>query len=64
MLYYRVKSEYDNTQTISGWTLIKHELLTSSDMKKMCVKREWVSDVNIPKSKTYWSFGARFEIKD
>jgi hypothetical protein len=78
MKYYRVKPEYDNKQLLTkergiyvnrGYSLIAKELFTVKEWEKICKKHvfrrslaECVELVEIPKTKVYWFFGARFEI--
>ena len=69
MLYYKVKSEYDNT---TRWKFhkggglemdgiyIKNELYTAKELKKYLGYAKIVEPVEIPKSKIYFMFGARF----
>lgn len=62
MKYYRARQErYDY---FTGWTVIENELVTE---KERNTKFRYISDsnfevVDIPKSRTYKSFGVRFEI--
>ena len=47
---------------------IASELFTPSEFRRYCqpdkygfrLRPEWVKEVEIPKNKTYWFFGARF----
>lgn len=69
MIYYKVKPEFDNQylirlnangkQEIVGF-LIKNELYTQREAKKYCGLISCCERVEIPKSKIYFFFGARF----
>lgn len=69
MKYYRVKPEYDNKTRykfkrgggleIDG-IYIKNELYTEKEIKKYLGFARYVDVVEIPKSKIYFFFGARF----
>ena len=75
MKYYRVKPQFDNLyvnpRTRDGNILVAYELYTETEIKKMINKGlrnySFIHDifevVEIPKSKIYWLFGARFESK-
>ena len=64
MKYYRALAEkYDY---FTGWTTIKNELITQRERD---TKFRYLSDdvfevVEISRKKTFFSFGARFEIKE
>lgn len=66
MKYYKVQKEknyWDEHGNYLGCS-IENELITESEMKKR--KFPFTSNflpVEIKKTKTYWSFGCRFEIK-
>lgn len=70
MLYYKVKKDYGGkTLWRNGkyhGNLVAHELYTENELNKrnilLCnhVQFNWFDLVEIPKSKTYWFFGARF----
>ena len=67
MLYYRVRQAYDqfpqNPKVHDGNILIGGELLTEKEFNKLpYVYAGAFEKVDIPKEKTYTSFGARFEI--
>lgn len=73
MKYYRVKAQYDNRirytrnnqqQAVSNGILIANELYTPREYEKLYIRPEWVELVEIPKSKIYWCFGARFDSND
>lgn len=64
MLFYRVKKEVYDYKT--GYTSIENELLTP---REKAIKFKVLSDkcfeaVNVSKFKTYWFFGARFELSE
>ncbi len=65
MLYYRVLKD-GIMDFKSGYTTIVNELVTEKEKeKKFPALSEKVFDtVEISKRNVYWSFGARFEIKD
>lgn len=63
MKYYRAREEKHDYFT--GWTVIKNELVTE---KERNTKFRYIADFNfeeveIPKNKTFKTFGIRFEIK-
>ena len=69
MIYYRVKPEYDNKtrytwnnkhQGVSNGILIANELYTPGEYKKIANHHGCFEQVQIPKSKIYFFFGARF----
>lgn len=71
MYYYRVPPELDQKPCYqkvykykrNGYFLIANELLTTTEAKKMNAPTHLLEVVNIPKTKTYFIFGARFECK-
>ena len=76
MHYYRVKPEYDQKQRIKNsrysikrvpdGIFVANELYTAGELDKFYLISEqwnWFEHIEIPKSKVYWCFGARFEIK-
>lgn len=69
MLYYRVKKAYDqkhkNPKVRDGNILVADELYTPSEVRKLVhLNIDQVFDkVEVPKTRTYWFFGARFECK-
>jgi hypothetical protein len=70
MTYYRVKPEYDNKKRYTwnnkghgvpdGTILIANELYTPAEFRKIANCPAWFDVVDIPKSKIYFFFGARF----
>lgn len=75
MKFYRVKADYDNKvryfwgngrntgKTLRNGILVANELYTERERAKIA-NGNWFFDlVEIPKNKTYWFFGARFEAK-
>lgn len=72
MTYYRVKPEYDNKikytwnnhyQGVPNGILIANELYTPAEFKKIANYKGYFEEVEVKKNKTYWFFGARFEMK-
>ena len=71
MTYYRVKPQYDNYprytwsktgQRVSDHTiLVANELYSPAEYRKLANNPEWFEEVSIPKNKTHFFFGARFE---
>jgi hypothetical protein len=69
MKYYRVRKHADqfpkNPKVRDGNILIANELYTEKEFNKLpYVYASAFEMVEIPKNKTYWSFGARFEAKN
>ena len=73
MKYYRVKSEYDNVTRyklnrrgarVPDSILVGNELYTPCEYKRLATCPAWFDVVNIPKNRTFFSFGARFEMKE
>lgn len=72
MIYYRVKKEFDQKPLfkfrrgggleIVGFA-IADELYTQSEMKTYCGLTAFCERVEIPKSKIYFFFGARFAVE-
>lgn len=80
MTYYRVKPEYDNTtytridkrtgKRMYHGFLVANELYTLKELERM--RNDGVSGlwdrkfepVEVKKNRTYWFFGARFEMED
>lgn len=67
MIYYRVRREYDNFPknpiNRDGDILIGGELYTEKEFNKLPLYLVYAGAferVEIPKSKIYWCFGARF----
>lgn len=72
MKYYRVKLEYDNATRyklnrrgvcVPDSALVGNELYTEIERSKIANRKQMFDIVNIPKNKTFFSFGARFEMK-
>lgn len=63
MLFYRANREAHDYFT--GWTTVENELVTQRerDIKFRYLKDDIFTPVEVSKKKTFWSFGARFEIK-
>lgn len=72
MKFYKVKKEYDQTPLYKIGKkkmyyysfLIANELYTDAELRQFNVDPIFFDVVEIPKNKTYWSFGARFESKN
>lgn len=62
MLYYRVKSEYDNMRRSDGSIYVGRELLTAAEVKRYKTPQRILDAVDVPKNKTYFFFGARFAV--
>ena len=65
MTYYRVRKEYDNfprnPRMRDGSILIGGELYTEKELNKLpSIYAGAFERVEVPKSQTYWFFGARF----
>lgn len=65
MTYYRVRKEYDNLprnpRMRDGNILIGGELYTEKELNKLpYIYAGAFERVEVPKSQTYWFFGARF----
>ena len=64
MKYYRARRDaYDY---FSKYGIVKNELLTEKERntKVRYIKDDLFEVINIPKTKTFFSFGCRFEIKE
>jgi len=66
MKYYRIRKEYDqfpkNPRVHDGNIYIANELYTTAEFNKLpYIYSGAYESVEIQKSKTYWSFGARFQ---
>ena len=66
MKFYRVRKEYDNfpkdPKKRDGNILIGGELFTEKEFNQLPYKYTKAFEiVDIPKHRTYWLFGARFE---
>lgn len=70
MIYYRVRKEFDqhphNPRVRDGNILIANELYTERERNSLLplVSAGAFERVEIPKNRTYWCFGARFELKN
>ncbi len=66
MLFYRIRKEYDqfpkNPKIRDGNIYIGGELYTTLEFNKLpYIYAGAYEKIDIPKNKTFWSFGARFE---
>lgn len=61
MLYYRART--DSYDTVTKNYLVRNELLTESERKKKFPTRPdfLFKEIELPKTQTYWCFGARFQ---
>ena len=69
MIFYKVRKIYDNfprnPKILDGNILIGDELYTEKEFNKLpFIYAGAFERVEIPKSRTYMSFGARFEIEE
>lgn len=69
MTYYRVRKEYDqfpkNPKIRDGNILVGGELYTEKEFNQLpFVYAGAFEKVEIPKSQTYWFFGARFQAQE
>lgn len=64
MLYYRIRPAFDQCPRYDGSIFIGGELYTPAEMERFRVPLEIVDPVLIKKSRTYFFFGARLEVKD
>ena len=72
MKYFKVPANRDGRAVIKKglyWGkiqrfLIKNELYTAKELKKYGMTEAGFIPVDIPKSRVYWFFGARFEMKE
>ena len=60
MKYYKVKPEADNKRQKNGDIYIANELYTVKEVEKLSLNKSFLQLVEIPKSKIYFCFGARF----
>lgn len=65
MIYYKVKPEYDQKRkdplSRNCDFLVAHELYTKSERNKMIKVPDGAFErIEVPKTQTYWFFGARF----
>ena len=60
MTYYRVIPKYDQNRRKDGSILIKEELYTEKELKRFQIPSGKCEKIELPKSKVYFSFGARF----
>lgn len=69
MIFYRVRKEYDqmpkNPRRRDGNILIANELYTEAEFNKLpYIYAGAFERVDIPKTQTYWFFGARFQVQE
>ena len=67
MIYYRVRQSYDqmpkNPRIHDGDILVGGELYTEKELDKLpFIYAAAFERIEIPKSQTYWFFGARFAV--
>lgn len=63
MKYFKIKPEYDQhwRNNKPGEILIANELYTENEAARYNIKPYMYNVIEIPKSKIYWMFGARFQ---
>lgn len=70
MKYYKVKPEFDNVTRyklnrrgagVPDSVLVGNELYTEIERSKIANRKQMFDVVEIPKNRTFFSFGARFE---
>lgn len=59
--FFRWSGRYPGMVVGTGLYMISNELLTERERNKYCNHDKHFEVVEIPKSRVYWSFGARFE---
>lgn len=72
MKYFKVPANLDGRAVIKKGLycgkiqrfLIKNELYTEKELEKYGMTEEGFIPVDIPKSRIFWNFGARFEMKE
>lgn len=60
MKYLRIKPSFDQKRRSDGQILIGRELYTEREARKFRLPSSCYDVVAVPKTKTYWCFGARF----
>ncbi len=63
MEYYKVIKDAQTYNNGRWYTLVKDELLTAADVKKYKAPLHLLQAVQVKRTRTFWSFGARFELK-
>ena len=64
MVYYKVKKSYDQYMLNDGHTLIGDELYTEKEFMRLSLVPDGSFErIELSKFKTYFFFGARFEMK-
>ena len=72
MKYFKVPASLDGRAVIKKGLycgkiqrfLIKNELYTAKELQKYGITETGLIPVDIPKSRIFWNFGARFEMKE
>lgn len=72
MVYFKVPMNLDGRAVIKKGLycgkiqrfLIKNELYTEKELEKYGMTETGLISVDIPKSRIFWNFGARFEMKE
>lgn len=62
MKYYKVKPEHDNRRKPSktGYEIyIGNELYTEKEVERQGLNKDYLQEIEIPKTQIYWFFGAR-----
>ena len=67
MKYFRVKPEADqkyiNPRVHDANIYVKDSLYTESEVKRYNLNRNYLEEVTIKKTQTFWMFGARFAVE-
>ena len=69
MKYFKVPQEKAGSQFFTSKgrisiTLVANELLTPKECEQHGINTKKLQEVEVSRKKTYWLFGARFELKD
>ena len=62
MLYYKVKPSADQIKREPGTIYIADELYTQKEIERYNLQLKYLDPVEIKRTETFWSFGARFGI--
>ena len=68
MLYFKVKEQYDNFNIFKNGkfniALVSNELFTEKELLKNNIPVAYTTKIEIPKTQTYFMFGARFQLNN